>query len=168
MNSFTIPPDGAEGNFPDTVIGAISWSKDLGRPNRPHLADGFSIVILGTDVAETAPDGPVFYPGYVLTPKVWDDENDPDTYRVQFSADGLKSVEGQIKASFGAVDAAKQAEIDLITTYKVVIVRRPGVSWTGGLPHAIAPARVTPPELEFQKHDGLLELPDFGLTDSFL
>jgi hypothetical protein len=162
IDTVIIPPGG---EFADTVLGAISWSKGMGRPDRPHLADGFSIVIFGTDVADTAPGGPIFHLPVVLTPKVWDGDGGPDNYRVQFSQGALKSVEGLTRQAL-TLDAASKADINLRSTYKVVIALRPGMTWTSGPPPVITPVRVDPRELQFQKHDGTLELPDFGLSDS--
>ena len=157
-------------DFTDTVLGAISWPKAMGRPLRPHLSDGFSIVIVGTDTVTTAPGGPVFHPPVVLLPKVWDGDGGGDTYRVEFSMSGLASQEALTKSALllGAIDAATQADIDLRSTWKVMVSLRPGVTWSETLPLAIKPVRADPREREFQKHDGLLTLPDFGITDSLI
>src|SRR5690348_14491399 len=57
IDPITIPPGGGDGTFPDTALGAIIWPKALGRPNKPHLADGFSILMHGTDVQATGQGG---------------------------------------------------------------------------------------------------------------
>lgn len=160
-----LPPD----DFADTVLGAISWSKAIGRPDTPRLADGFSILMLGTDVVGTGPGGPVFHPVVPLTPKVRDGEGGADNWRVEFSLNGLKSVEGLTKQALilGAIDPAKKDEIDRLATYTVKIHLNSGVNWTAAKPLAIAPVRVDPQELSFLKHDGTLSLPDFGITDTF-
>jgi len=157
-------------DFTDTVLGAISWSKGMGRPLRPHLADGFSIVFVGTDTVTTVPGGPEFHPAVVLLPKVWDGDGGSDNYRVEFSVRGLASKEGLTKSALllGAIDPHMQADIDLRSTWKVMVSLRPGVKWSETPPLAIKPVRTDPREREFQKHDGVLTLPDFGLTDSLL
>lgn len=157
-------------DFSDTMLGAIVWSKGMGRPNTQNLSDGFSIVIVGTDVADTAPGGPIFHIAVVLTPRVWDGDGGPDNYRVQFSQRELKSVEGLTQQALilGALTPERKADINLRSTYKVMLALRPGVTWNSGPPPVITPVRVDPREFQFQKHDGTVELPDFGLTDSLL
>ena len=162
IDTAVIPPD----DFSTTVLGAISWPKAIGRPDTPRLADGFSILILGTDVVGTGPGGPVFHPVVPLTPRVWDGDGGADHWRVEFAASGLNSVEGLTKQALilGAIDVAKRAEIERLATYKVRL-HLSGVAWTAAKPLAIAPVRVDPQEIDFLKHDGTLTLPDAGITD---
>jgi hypothetical protein len=151
----TTPDD----TFSDTVIGALVWPKSLGRPDKPRLADGFAILVHGTDVEATAPGGPVHEIGLVLEPRVEDADGGPDNWRVVFSQRALKSVEVLTKQAVGVIDAAKQAQIERQATYKLTIALRAGVAWTTTLP-----VRVHPHERTFLKHDGVLELPDFRIS----
>jgi hypothetical protein len=151
-----ITPDGS---FSDTVIGALVWPKSLGRPDKPRLADGFAILIHGTDVEPTAPGGPVHEIGFVLEMRVEEGDGRPDNWRLDFSKRELKSVEGLTAAAIGAIDAARQAQINRQATYRVTIALRTDVTWT--TPQRV---KVHPQERTFLKHDGLLELPGFSIA----
>ncbi len=127
-------------------------------------------MIIANDEEDTGQGGPVFHPTFPLTPRVWDGDGGPDNWRVQFSLNGLKSVEQRIQSALllGAIGPARKAELERLATYKVMISLRAGVAWTERQPLALTSVRVDPQELDFLKHDGTLELPDFGITDTLI
>lgn len=144
--------------FADSVGGAIVWPKSLGRPNKPTLSAGFSVLIEGTDVQGTAEGGPVFEVGFVLEPQVEDVDGGPDHYRVEFYQAHLKSVEELTAGAVVAIDQARKAQIVRQATYKVMIALRPGVTWSGA-----GHLKVHPHERSFVKHEERVVLPDFKL-----
>jgi hypothetical protein len=159
IDPITIPPGGGDGTFPDTALGAIIWPKALGRPNKPHLADGFSILMHGTDVQATGQGGQVLEIGYVLEPRVQEADGGSDHWRIEFFQGNLKSVEGLTRAAPGPIDSIERGRIERQATYKVTIDLRPGVAWSGP-----RPVRAHPHERAFLKHEGTLQLPDFRLA----
>jgi hypothetical protein len=161
IDTVTIQPPGADGTFSDTAIGAIVWPKSLGRPDKARLADGFSIIMYGTDVVGTGQGGPVLEIPFPLTPRVEDGDGGPDHWRVEFFQSNLKSVEGVTSMAMGAIDAARKAQIERQATYKVTIDLRPDIAWTTS-----KPVRLRPHERSFLKHDGVVDLPVFEITSA--
>lgn len=161
IDTMTIQPPGTDGTFSDTAIGAIVWPKAMGRPDKARLADGFSILMYGTDVFGTGNGGPEHEIGFTLEPRVEDANGGPDHWRVEFFQSNLQSVEGLTKSAtvVGPIDAAKKAQIERRATYKVTIDLRPGVAWSTS-----RPVRIRPHERTFLKHDGVVDLPVFEIT----
>jgi hypothetical protein len=159
IDTVTIQPPGSDGAFSDTAIGAIVWPKALGRPDKARLAEGFSILMYGTDVFGTGQGGLEHEIGFVLEPRVEEGNGGPDHWRVEFFQDNLKSVEGITSMAMGPIDAARKAQIERQATYRVTIDLRPGVAWS-----ASRPVRIRPHERTFVKHDGTVDLPAFEIT----
>jgi hypothetical protein len=158
----TIPP-----SFPDSLTGVIYWPRAMGRPRTHHLADGFSVFILGTISVPAGPDI-TFELEEPIWPKLVDEDGGPDHWRVGFTHLKPRSVAGLLKSAFTAPSPERRAQIERESTYTVKVFRLADVEWDPPLPAAIFPARVTPREFTFTKYDeGTYAIPDFGMTDRF-
>ena len=89
------------------TLGAIVWSKQLGRPDSPALADGF-VVAPTYDNKEAAqtPEGSLRTTGWIPvpdSPEVWDGPGDEAHYRVEFLARNIGGTRNAVTVTLSSV-----------------------------------------------------------------